>query len=431
LSPPRSGILGSTLADQLPELCTPVPGPRSRALAARLAEAECPEVTHLAEPPIVYERASGANVWDADGNRFVDLLAGFGASPLGHAHAEVVRAIAAQAERLPHALADVHPARIKVELLERLSQILPGDLGLALLSSSGSDAVESALKTALRVTGRPGVIAFEGAYHGLGLGALDATHRAHFRAPFAARLPGRTTFVPFGDADAARDAARAAEVGAILVEPIQGRGGIRVPPDGFLRALRELSDERGILLVADEVYTGLGRTGSWLACQAEDVTPDVVCLGKALGGGLPISACAGRPEVMRAWGESSGEAIHTSTHLGNPVGCAAALAVLETLARERLAERAATLGAGLLGRLQRELEPCKDVIEVRGRGLMLGIELRSRERAARAVRAMLESGWILLAEGEDARVLALTPPLTIDPRLLDGAAERLVDILRG
>ncbi len=422
-------MLGEVLPDQLPELLTRVPGPKSRALSARLRDVECPEVTCFAEVPLVYERASGANVWDVDGNRFVDLLAGFGTAAVGHAHPEVTSAVAEQARVLPHALADVYPARRKIELLERLTRALPGGLGLALLSSSGSDAVESALKTALRVSGRPGVIAFEGAYHGLGLGALDVTFREHFRAPFSARLPGRTNFVPFGDADAVRDAIRGTGVGAILVEPIQGRGGLRVPPAGFLRALREIADQNGALLVADEIYTGLGRTGWMLACEAEDVIPDLACLGKALGGGLPLSACVGRPEVMRAWGESSGEAIHTSTHLGNPVACAAALAVLEILERERLAERARRLGARILERLQRELARCKDVIEVRGRGLMIGIELHTRERARELVRALLDGGWITLAEGADARVLALTPPLTTDERVLDGAVDHIVGLL--
>lgn len=407
---------------------TAVPGPNSRDLAKRLGAVECPEVTNIESGPIFWERGAGANVFDVDGNRYVDLLAGFGAACLGHGHPDLAAAAARQSQQLLHAMGDVYPAGIKVELLEALERVLPGDLGLAILSQTGSDAVESALKTALMVTGRAGVVAFEGGYHGLGLGALDATHRAHFRAPFEERLAGKTQFVPYGDADAVRDALRAGTFGAILVEPIQGRGGVRVPPAGFLRDLRALADEFEVLLIADEVYTGLGRTGHWLACQHEDVLPDVVALGKALGGGFPISACAGRQAVMEAWGPSQGEAIHTQTHLGNPLGCAIALCVLQHLEADALIDRAAALGGRLQLRLAEDLG--RDAVEVRGRGLMIGIELQSPERAYAVADAALELGWILLGEGADGRVLALTPPLNIDEQVLDGAADALVGLLR-
>ena len=390
---------------------------------------ECPEVTYQTEPPIVWERGRGSNVYDVDGNRFVDLLGGFGAAVLGYAHPELARATASQAETLQHALGEVHPARVRVELLEALDRVLPGDLGHAILSGSGSDAVESALKTALRVTGRPAVVAFEGAYHGLGLGALDCGHRPEFRAPFEAALSKRTAFVPFGDADAVREAVRGGAVGAILVEPIQGRGGIRPAPPGFLAALREIADQSGALLIFDEVYTGLGRTGHWLACEAEGVLPDVVALGKALGGGFPISACAGRRDVMARWGASTGEALHASTHIGNPLGCAVALRVLELLERDDLPSRAARLGARARVRLERELGSAAGVVDVRGRGLMLGIELDTRRRADAVVRRALAAGWILLAEGPDARVLSLTPPLVISESILDSALDLLVELL--
>lgn len=417
------------MTDLRPALKSEIPGPRSRELAERLARVECPEVTCLTDPPIFWERGSGANVFDVDGNRFVDLLAGFGAASLGYAHPELAQVAAEQSRLLQHAMGDVYPARVKVELLEALTAALPGDLGLAILSSSGSDAVESALKTALRVTGRADVLAFEGAYHGLSLGALDATHRDEFRAPFRDRLAGRTSFAPWGDAAAARARLAGGGFGAILVEPIQGRGGIRMPPAGFLRELRALADEFEVLLIADEVYTGLGRTGTFTACEHEGVVPDVIALGKALGGGFPISACAGRPRVMEAWGASTGEALHTSTHLGNPLGCALALRVLAVIEREGLVARAARLGAALLERLRAGLAGAAGVVEVRGRGLLVGIELDSAERAERAIRTALGRGWILLGEGPDGRVLSLTPPLNVSEELLDGAAECLVELL--
>jgi len=407
-----------------------VPGPRSRALAQRLAAVENPEVTCLAEPPpIFWSRGSGVNVLDADGNRFVDLLAGFGAAVLGYAHPQVTAALVAQAGELQHAMGDVYPAERKVELLEALVRVLPGGLGGVILSGSGSDAVESALKTALLATGRPGVVAFEGAYHGLGLGALDATHRDDFRAPFRARLAGKTRFVPWGDADAARRAVRESDAGAILFEPIQGRGGLVFPPAGFVSALREIADETGALLIADEVYTGMGRTGRWLACEHEGVIPDVVALGKGLGGGLPLSACAGRPDVMSAWPASRGEALHTSTHLGNPLVCAAGLAVLRVLETESLVKRADEIGARWLTILRSRLAGSPHVREVRGRGLLVAVELDDAVFARTVVTRLLATGWITLGEGADGRTLALTPPLVIEASLLDAAAERLSELL--
>ncbi|MCZ7617768.1 MAG: aspartate aminotransferase family protein [Myxococcota bacterium] len=305
-----------------PALLDDVPGPRSRALAARLARVESRNVTCLApEPPIFWERAAGANVWDADGNRFVDLGAGFGVASAGHAHPRIVAAIAEQSATLLHAMGDVHPAVVKVELLERLTALFPGaGPARAVLGSSGSDAVEAALETALLATGHAGVLAFEGAYHGLSLGALDTTWRPEFRDPFAARLPGTTVFARFGDlADVERVACRAPHaIGAVLVEPIQGRGGERIPPAGFLRALRALCDREGWLLLADEIYTGLGRTGRTWAVDHEDVVPDLLCAGKGLAGGMPLSACIGRAGVMDAWPESTGESLHTQTFLGHP-----------------------------------------------------------------------------------------------------------------
>ncbi|MFI5316273.1 MAG: aspartate aminotransferase family protein [Myxococcota bacterium] len=414
----------------LPRIATEVPGPRSRALAERLEAVECPEVTWQGPPaPLFWKSGLGANLFDVDGNRFVDLGAGFGAAVIGYAHAQLVAALQAQAAELQHALGDVFPAEVKVRLLEALARVLPRGLGHAILSSSGSDAVESALKTALVATGKPAVLAFEGAYHGLGLGALDATWRGDFRRPFLARLAGQTRFVPYGDADAARRAARAGDVGAILFEPIQGRGGLVFPPRGFVAELRRIADEVGALLVADEVYTGLGRTGRWLACEHEGVLPDVVALGKALGGGFPLSACVGRPEVMRRWPASRGEALHTSTHLGNPLGCAAGLAVLRTLEGDDLLRRADEVGARWLARLGKRIGGNARVRELRGRGLLVAVELDDAHLAREASSRLLRAGWVALCEGPENRTLALTPALVIAEPLLDAAADLVAECL--
>jgi 4-aminobutyrate aminotransferase/(S)-3-amino-2-methylpropionate transaminase len=211
---------------------------------------------------------------------------------------------------------------------------------------------------------------------------------------------------------------------------VQGRGGERVPPPGFLPALRELCDREGWLLIADEVYTGCGRTGRFFACEHAGVVPDLLCAGKGLASGMPISVCLGRAEVMDAWPPSRGEALRTQTFLGHPPGCAAALACLAVLEEEKLVDRAAELGAYALARLRSGLVGAPGVVDVRGLGLLLGIELDAPERAARACRALLERGLIVLASGDDARVLSLTPPLTIEREILTFALERVVEALR-
>lgn len=417
-----------------PELLTPVPGPRSRELAERLARVESRNVTCLAPTaPIFWERASGANVWDVDGNRFVDLGGGFGVANVGHGHPRVSEAVSRQSERLLHAMGDVHPPDVKVALLEALVARFPGgEPARAVLGCSGTDAVETALKTAMIATGRCGVVAFEGAYHGLGLGALDTTWRPFFREPFEARLPDATVFARFGDAD---DVAKAAAdcrqpVGAVLVEPIQGRGGERIPPRGFLQKLRRLCESEGWLLIADEIYTGFGRTGRWFACEHEDVAPDLLCVGKGLASGMPISACLGRAEVMDAWPASEGEALHTQTFLGHPPGCAAGLASLAVLDEERLVEAAAEDGADALRFLRGRLEDEARVAEVRGIGLMIGIECDRPESAARACAAALSRGVILLPCGDDGRVLSITPPLCIGRDALTAALDVVVGCIR-
>ena len=414
-----------------PRLVAPVPGPRSRALARRLAAVESPDTTCTEpEPPIFWERAAGANVWDVDGNRFVDLAAGFGVANAGHSHPRVVEAVQEQAERLLHAMGDVQPAAVKVELLEALAALFPGGVpARAVLGSSGSDALEAALKTVQLATGRAGVVAFEGAYHGLALGALDATAWPFFRDPFAARLPGATVFARFGEAEDALRAARGCPqpVGAVLVEPIQGRGGERIPPDGFLAALRELCDREGWLLVCDEVYTGFGRTGRWFACQHEGVVPDLLCVGKGLASGMPVSACVGRAEVMEAWPRSRGEALHTQTFLGHPPGCAAALASIAVLREEKLVERAAETGAAALARLRAALETHPGIADVRGRGLLLAVEFEAPAAARATQGAALRRGLITVTSGQRGEVLSITPPLCIEGDALADALDLLAE----
>ena len=381
---------------------------------------------------------------DVDGNRYVDLTAGFGALLLGHAPPVVTRAVAAQEKALGLALGDVYPSQPKVELMMALSALFPERGARVMLGLSGADAVTAALKTAVLATGRPGVLAFDGAYHGLSYAPLAACGlHPSFREPFAHQLGSHVRFAPYPDALAAldrtltvvrRELARG-HIGAILVEPLLGRGGCVVPPKGFLRALRDACDESGALLVVDEIWTGLGRTGAWLA-SVEDLgeggIPDVVCLGKGLGGGLPISACVGRGSVMSAWDSRGGAAIHTATHFGAPPACAAALATLGELRHERLVTRASTVGGRWMSALS-ALSSGTDhlgVVEVRGRGLMIGIEIEGgAARALDVARRLLSRGYIVLTGGALGNALTLTPPLTIDEELLARFNEALARVL--
>ncbi len=429
-------MIGPPPGDALPLLRTPVPGPASRALAERLARVESRNITRISpDGPVVWTAARGANVTDADGNIFIDLTAGFGVSAAGHATSDVARAVSDQIARLPHALGDVHPADVKVRLLERLTSIAPDGLEVGILGSAGAEAVEAVLKTAVIKTGRPGIIAFEGAYHGLTYGALACTFDAHFRAPFVSQLFDGVRFAPFplSESEVASALARVREmitddVGVVLIEPVQGRGGLRVAPDAFLRALRELCDGESTLLAFDEVYTGIGRTGKWFACEHSAVTPDLIAVGKALGGGLPLSAALGTREVMDAWPVSTGEAIHTSTFLGNPVACAAALAQLDAIERQGLIERAADLGRYIRQRTESWVERGL-ADEARGIGLLQGVRVSPASRGIEVADRVLREGVLLVTESFTGDVLAITPPAVITIEQLDFALDRIEEAL--
>ena len=293
---------GSRLSTS-PRLITPIPGPKSLALAGKLRQVESPNVTYTSDRfPVFWESAHGCAVTDVDGNVFLDMTAAFGVSSVGHAHSDVVAAVQAQAGKLLHGMGDVHPAAIKVALCERIASRVPIPNAQVILSQNGSDAVESALKTAVLATGKPGVIAFDGGYHGLSYGALNATSRPDFRAPFLSQMGRFISHLPFGcPPEMIDDQMAAGEIGAVLVEPIQGRGGINVPPPGWLADVHRVCGRHGALLILDEIFTGWGRTGNWFACEYEKVIPDILCIGKAMGGGLPISACVAAKATMAAW----------------------------------------------------------------------------------------------------------------------------------
>ena len=425
-------------------------------------------MTYLAADfPVFWRRAEGTNVWDEDGNRFLDFTSAFGVSGLGHGNLKVRSAIVAQSAELLHAMGDVHPTALKVDLCERLSALTferwGAGPGKVILGNSGFEAIEAALKTSLLHSGKPGVLAFTGGYHGLGLGALSTAGIPYFREPFRAQLKDFATLLPFPHCyrcpfgvredfrlegrdcpncsssclellhDELEKLIPQREIGCILVEPVQGRGGCVVPPRDFLPLLRTVCDEHKILLIADEIFTGFNRTGALFACEHSSVVPDVVCLGKALTSGFPLSACVGRADVMDAWPRSTGEALHTSTFLGNPLGCAMAVASLNQHATAGLAARVRERGRELRSKLQAITSP--NVGHVRGLGLMLGLELvRTNgepfpDLAVACVTRALRDGILLLADSPTTNVLGFSPPFAISDEEIAFTTTKLQEYL--
>ncbi len=415
-----------------------IPGPRSAALGSLLRAYEQRNVTFLADDfPIFWESAEGATVTDVDGNEYVDCTAAFGVANAGHCNPRVTQAIADQAVRLVHGMGDVHPTEIRARLFERLATVVPRELDRFFLATTGSEAIETALKTAMLATGKSRFAAYRGAYHGLSFGALAVGGIERFRAPFAAAIGSQPLLLPFPRAgvdtpngaieSARRTLVRQADLAALVIEPVQGRGGCVVPPDGYLAGVRALCNELGIVMIVDEIFTGFGRTGTWFAVDREGVVPDILCIGKAMGSGVPISAAIGRAAIMDAWPPSGGEALHTSTYLGNPLACAAALATIGEIERLELPQRAASLGAHLGARLSASRG--RGAVDVRGRGLFWGVELRDAAAAFAAVKAALRRGVIVLQSGIHGESIAISPPLTIEQAQLDRAAAVIESVI--
>ncbi len=422
----------------LPDLRVPPPGPQSRTWLTRYASRQAPmgpksvpspaAVTSIAPAGrIVLSRGKGCNVIDVDSNRYVDFAAGFGSLLLGHNHPAVLRAIELQTDRLMQGLGDVYPSDAKIGLLERLARLHPDPKAQVILGQSGADAITAALKSAVLATGKSAVLAFGSSYHGLSYGALSVTDlRESYRLPFSDHLARDVRFAPYPsnpkELDQSLSACRSlledGAVAAVIVEPILGRGGVVVPPQGFLRQLGELARDAGALLIADEIWSGLGRSGYWLASEREPgFEPDLICLGKGLGGGLPISACIGSASVMAHWSQNE-EVVHTSTFAGAPLSCTAALSTLDILGRGGLVQAAHDQGDAWIVTLQELLrDTC--VSEVRGSGLMIGLDVGALPGGASALQsALLKRGFITTTGGGSRDVLVLTPPLTINSDLL-------------
>jgi 4-aminobutyrate aminotransferase len=423
---------------------TDLPGPRARALLARDALVVSP--SYPRDYPFVISHGKGAEVWDVDGNRFLDFAAGIAVCSTGHGHPAVVRAIKEAADRFLHISSDYwHEGQVR--LAERLDQLAPmKEPVMSFFAQSGTESVEAALKLARYVTGRARFIGFLGGFHGRTMGSLAFTSSKYTQQKgFFPAMPG-VTHVPypndyrplFSGTDQGRAVLRyiedvlfvhnvpAAEVAAILVEPIQGEGGYLVPPDGFLAGLRELCDRHGILLIFDEVQSGVGRTGRMFACQHWDVAPDIMTLAKGLGSGMPIGVVVAKRSIMQHWSRGA----HGNTYGGNPLCCAAALATLDLVEREYQAN-AATVGAYFMEKLM-TLACAHEVIgEVRGRGLMLGMELVTDRVGKTPAKALCDAlitrayhnGLILLSCGQST--VRFMPPLMITRADVDEAVQLL------
>jgi 4-aminobutyrate aminotransferase len=432
-----------------PRFLTELPGPKARALLERDRPVSTPSLPR--DYPFVMARGRGAEAWDVDGNRFLDFMSGIAVCSTGHSHPKVVAAIKDAADDFLHISSDYWHERM-TRLCERLATLAPlGEPGQVFLCQSGTESVEAAVKLARYVTGRPRYIGFLGAFHGRSMGSLAFTASKYTQqAGFFPTMPG-VTHVPYPNAYrplfAGADQGKAvldyiekvlftcnvpaSEVAAILIEPLQGEGGYLVPPDGFLKGLRELCDRHGILLIFDEVQSGVGRTGRMFACEHSNVSPDIITMAKGLGSGLPIGAVAARRRHMEKWKRGA----HGNTFGGNPLCCAAALATLD-LVEGGMAANAAAVGDYFIGRLRELQKKFECIGDVRGRGLMIGMELikdakgrePAKELSDRVLTRAYHNGLLLLNCGQST--VRFIPPLMIERAHVDEAMVMLEQALR-
>lgn len=443
--------------ERLPHMVTEPPGPNSRALAERLRQHETPAASTIAagEIPVFWERACGANIVDVDGNCYVDITGGFFVATAGHGHPRIVRAIQEQAETLLHSMGSVNPNPRRVELAEKLAEVTPEGLEVSYIANTGGEAIDMAVKTARLYTGKHMVIAFQGGFHGKTLASLALTAGNYFReawqplltgavhAPYAYcyRCPFQLTYPECGvrcaeylDHLLTYPSSGVADVAAVILEPVQGQGGVIVPPPEFLPRVAEICRQHGVLLILDEIITGFGRTGQLFGCEHGGVVPDFLVVAKGIASGFPVSAVITRREIAAVWKSEQ----HTSTFLGHPVGCAAALAGIQVIQEEGLVERSRTLGAWLKEELLTLMARHSLVGDVRALGLMATLELvtdraaktPAKEAAQCVVHAALRRGLMAtLRGGPYGNCLRLAPPLTIIHEQLEFAVRVLDESL--
>lgn len=361
-----------------------------------------------AKRPIVITRGKGALVWDINGKEYIDCTGSYGVCIVGHSHPKIIEAIKKQAETLISCHGCFYNDA-RSELLQKITQITPKGLDKIFLSNSGAEAVECAIKLARKFSGKPEIIAMIGAFHGKTLGALSATWDKKYREPFKPLVPEFKHVLP-DDLNKVKEAITD-KTAAILVEPIRGEGGIRFLPNGFLQGLREICNEKCILLIFDEIQTGFGRTGKNFACEHWSIIPDILCLAKSVGGGLPIGVTIAKNDIMSSL--KVGE--HSTTFGGSPLVCAAASAAIEVLIEEKLADRAATLGTYFKEKLEDLQTRHRIIREVRGLGLMIGVEFRFD--VLNILLKSMSNGVLILDAGRN--ILRFLPPLVIEKEQID------------
>ena len=372
----------------------------------------------FSKKPVVITKGKGALLWDINGKEYVDCASSYGVALLGHCHPKVVEAVKAQVEQLITCHSCYYNDK-RAEFTEKLVKITPKGLDKAFLSNSGAESVECAIKLARKATGKTEIIALMGAFHGKTMGALSATWDKKYREPFQPLIPD-IKHVPPDNADKIREAITD-KTAAVLMEPIRGEGGVRVPPDDYLKKVREICDEKGILLMFDEVQTSFGRTGVLFGCQNWNVTPDVMCLAKPFAGGLPIGITVAKENIMSSF--KLGE--HSTTFSGSPIVCAAGCAAIDALLEEKLVGKAEINGKYFKSQLVGLQEKYKIIKDVRGLGLMLGVELRYD--VLNVILKALGKGLLVLDAGRT--VVRLLPPLVIEKKQIDKAITVLDTVL--
>ncbi|TLX93194.1 MAG: aspartate aminotransferase family protein [Thaumarchaeota archaeon] len=368
--------------------------------------------------PVTVERGLGAYVWDVDGKEYLDCMGGYGVALVGHCNPRVVRALKTQLEKIITVHSSLYN-KTREEFLKNLIKIAPKNLSQVYLNNSGTEAVEAAIKFARKFTGKKGMIAMNGSYHGKSFGSLSVTFNPKYRKSFEP-LVESVSFSPFGDIDALRSTINS-ETALVILEPIQGESGIHVAPDGFLQEVRKLCNEKGAVLIFDEIQSGLGRTGRMWASQHWETIPDIMCLAKGIAGGVPMGATLVRPDILASI--NKGE--QSSTFGGNPLSCAAGTATIQALTEDGLVESATKMGKIFLEGLERLKEKHRIIREIRGKGLMIGVEMKFD------VKDILFDGiannLLLLYSGKN--ILRLLPPLVISESDINKALETLDVIL--
>ena len=370
-------------------------------------------------------RSRGCVVTDTSGREYLDLLSGIGVTGIGHTHPAVVRAVQTQAEQYLHAMVyGEYIQRPQVDLARRLAELTPGELSVTYFTNSGTEAVEGALKTARKYTGRSGFVSFVGSFHGDTFGSVSVGGNPVYRDPFEPLLPS-TTFLPFNDRPALHTIDET--VAAVIIEPIQGEGGVRIPDDDYLPTLRQRCSEVGALLIFDEVITGFGRTGRLFASEHWQVTPDILVVAKALGGGMPLGAFISTPQIMETLSHDPALA-HVTTFGGHPVCCAAGLAALDVLLQDGLVQRAQDKGTEFCRRLE-ALVATGRCTAVRGRGLLLGLDFPTPQMTRQFVQDCFAQGLVLGWTLHEDRVVRLAPPLVISSEEIERAVSVMQQVL--